>query len=313
MDISNQSRQLAFILTLSQFRESYPQTDYGFPESFLFTPEWKACDVGILWFPRLSLVLQRWFCSTFQSFYHLQSQGRKQYSLLPRGRGCCLPLGYLLDIDSALCSLEIAILYSYCACQLLGMVLCVCPSKSFICVLTFYSLTRFAQKHRGIEMDARRACWPLKRLASPSHGHVQLRGAAINECQASISFPWIPLVPLKAFRHSTWLAGRVTSVEWSAWQRAAHILLPNIRKEKALIFSPCLTASPLLEFGSWLRSKCSQAYFTSRCPDLLSKVLECLPRICVKCRISPCRDLASSVSNGITTHLTGILSTSAYS
>lgn len=222
-------------------------------------------------------------------------------------------MGYLLDIDSAVCSLEIVILCSCCAGQLLGMVLCVCPSKSFIWVLTFYFLTCFAQKHRGIEMDARRACWPLQRLASPSHGRVQLRGAAINECQASISFPWIPLVPLKAFRHSTWLAGWVTSVEWSAWQRAAHILLPNIRKEKALIFSPCLTASPLLEFGSWLRSKCSQAYFTSRCPDRLSKVLECLPRICVKCRISPCRDLASSVSSGITTHLTGILSTSAYS
>lgn len=113
-------------------------------------------------------------------------------------------------------------------------------------------------------------------------------------CSAQGScYQWMPgkhFFPLASFSHSTWLTGWAARVDWSVWQIATNVMLPTMRKEKVLAFSPCLTASLLPEFSSWLRSKCSQAYFTSRCTALLSKVLEWLSHICVKGRISPCYD-----------------------
>lgn len=57
-------------------------------------------------------------------------------------------------------------------------------------------------------------------------------GTAINECQASISFSWILLVTLKAFKHTTWLTGWATSVDWSVWQIVTNTWLPTIRRER---------------------------------------------------------------------------------
>lgn len=171
--ISSRSLQLAFILALCLSSGSYPQTECGFPEATL--PKWKSCDARILWFSGLSLVLQRWFCSTCKKLRLPTARGKKAARLAVPGNSC-LPMGYLPDMPLPFAALRLAQPTSTAPASYWALFLCVSSSKSFICILTFHFLTCFAQEQWGTGTDARRTCWPLKWLTSLSHACDQLRG-----------------------------------------------------------------------------------------------------------------------------------------
>lgn len=193
MDISNQSLKLAFILTLSQFRESYPQIECGM---------WVSRDPFFL--PQNERPVKLGFCESQDSLWSPIDDSVQRFKATniycPRegadktdcSRGLLLLHGLLAWY--CLCSLQPWDCHTLLLLHLLAtghffMYLLKQIFYSHLYLLLPYLFCPGAVRHGK---GCKESLLTLKWLASFSHGHVQLTGTAINECrQAFLSLGFL--------------------------------------------------------------------------------------------------------------------------